>query len=180
MSKKKNKKIASRQRIIGLRWAKLLDERPHFMPDNTKLTGKQREGILYERRVAKLITGLLEEDEILHGPWIEYEDRRGMGWCQPDILVVRDAAPLLIIEVKLTATKTAFKQMSGFYLPTVAKIFEVPKKSIKLLQICRNLTPRFSKEPIVESLDEMLDGKHSQATLMLRSVPYLRSMKKDG
>jgi hypothetical protein len=54
----------------------------------------------------------------LGGQWIEFTDRRGPGFAQPDYLVLfRDT--IFILEAKLTRTEEAREQLSGLYNPLV-------------------------------------------------------------
>jgi hypothetical protein len=161
-----------RQKIIGLQSAEILEERPTFIPPACKISKAQRAGLLYEKRVAEYFRALY--DEVVHGAWIKYDDRYGSGYCQPDIIIAKPSAPLVVVECKLTATKGAYKQLRDMYLPVVAKIYGVDKKKIKLVQICKNLTERFAKEPMIDTLDEMFEEDRRQVvTLQLRSVPFL-------
>lgn len=151
----------------------MVEERPQWIPDNSRLKGTQRDGLVYESRVAKLLRALWGADNVLHNPWVSYEDKYGKGWCQPDIVVSRESAPLLIIECKLTATHTAFKQLKNFYLPVVSKIYGMRRKDIKLVQICKNLTPKFKDELILDGLDDMFTGSWPVATLRLARLPRM-------
>ena len=170
MARRKKK----RQKIIGLQSAEILEERPSIIPSQSSVSRAQRAGHLYEARVAEYFKALY--GGVVHGAWIRYVDRYGSGYCQPDIIIAKPSAPLVVVECKLTATKGAYKQLRDMYLPCVAKIYGVDKKDIKLVQVCKNLTKRFAKEFMIDTLDEMFEEKrwhHQIATLQLRSVPFL-------
>ena len=73
--------------IRGLRWAKALEDKPRFI-SSPRVKGIQRAGLIYENRIANYIQAL-HGDKVIHGQWYEYEDhRRGLGWCQPDIIIL--------------------------------------------------------------------------------------------
>jgi hypothetical protein len=163
------KRRKRRQKIIGLKSARFLEERPKAISPGGKASYAQKEGVRYENRVANLLKVLYED--VTHGPWIEYTDRYGTGICQPDIIINKPAAPLVIVECKLTATKTSFKQLRDMYLPCVAEIYGVDRKDIKLVQICKNLTKRFAKEFMIDEPDDMFSDERWQiATLQLRTL----------
>lgn len=163
MTKRKKKR---RQKIIGLCSAKILEERPQFIGPGGSASQSQRAGMVYERRVANYFKALYSG--VQYGPWIEYEDRYGKGFCQPDIIIAKPSAPLVIVECKLTATKTAFKQLRDMYLPVVAEIYNVARKDIKLVHVCKNLTKRFVKEKMIDTVDEMFEDNGPLVTLQLR------------
>lgn len=167
MTKPRKKK--RRQKITGLKSARFLKERPHYIPEGGSTKPAQKAGLRYEDRVAKFLAAVADDYEVKHGAWIEYEDRYGFGVCQPDIILVNHTAPLVIVECKLTATKSAFKQLRDLYLPCVAEIYKMDRKDIRLVQICRNLTKRFVNEFMIDDVDEIFDGDAWQiATLQLR------------
>ena len=95
--------MSKRRLVISkLQWAKALDERPVFIP-SPRLTGVKRAGVLYENRVASYMKAIYGDENVLHGQWYQYQDRRGVGYCQSDILILPhgDVKDLLILECKL-------------------------------------------------------------------------------
>jgi len=145
----------SRTRIAGLREARLLDVRPPFIPQRN-VRGSRRAGLVYEAQVAKALTARLGSDRVIHGPWIEYEDNRGRGWCQPDLIVLpSDDDPLIIGECKLTATQAAERKLRWIYLPCVEMIW--PGHEYRLVQICRSLSRDFD-DLLIEDLNDTRNG----------------------
>ena len=121
----------SRQ-LRGLRWAKLA-ERPGGIPKSRPRGAKAR-GLAYEAELASQLP------EARHGQWFEFEDSAGRGWCQVDLLIPRSRL-VVVMEVKLTWTPEAFRQLSGLYLPIVRKVWGCEAVG---LQVCRNLVPGLS------------------------------------
>lgn len=163
--------MGKRRSLKGLTKAQFIDERPKFIPPQAKLRGAMKKGITYENKVAKYLKALCK-GEVIHGQWIEYVDRQGLGWCQPDILIVPKTKrhSLVIVECKLTATPRAKNQLKYIYLPALQMIY--PKHTIKLVQVCRNLSKGFSDTKL-ESIEEAYSKKTDWdfATLHLKRFP---------
>jgi len=121
--------------IRGLRWVKALDDRPRFI-SSPRIKGIQRAGLIYENRIANYVKALYGE-KVLHGQWYEFEDRRGLGWCQPDIIVLpdKDRKFILVLECKLKATKKAWVQLNYMYRPVLERIY--PQTEIRLVQVVK-------------------------------------------
>jgi len=165
--------VAKRAKIIGVRWAEFT-ERPPWLTDSP-LKGVQREGQLYEERLGALLEALCGKDrEVLMGQWIKYQDKRGVGWCQPDILLMpkKRKRTIYIIEVKRTATGHAITQLAQHYLPVIRKMF--PKKHIRLVQIC-NFMKHGWKGLVFKTPEDMLArrGWQGVATLCVKNVPKI-------
>lgn len=124
---------------------------------------------MYEYRVVKLLRALYGEDQVLHGPWIEYEDSRGKGWCQPDAIILppSEDKPLVIIECKLTAKGAAEEKLKNIYCPVIERIFQIPAERIKLVQVCKNLNKTFNGI-LLEEVEQIYNGGWDFATLWMR------------
>ena len=162
--------MQKRRNIIrGLRWAKALDERPGFI-SSPRIKGIQRAGLIYENRIANYMKALYG-DKVLHGQWYHFEDKRGLGWCQPDIIILpnRSRKFLLVIECKLKATKKAWVQLNYLYLPILERLY--PQVEIRLVQVVKNLNKNL-KLDLIDTLDEVFcqETKFSYSTLFLRNL----------
>ncbi len=162
--------MQKRRNIIrGLRWAKALDERPGFI-SSPRIKGIQRAGLIYENRIANYMKALYGED-VLHGQWYQFEDRRGLGWCQPDIIILpnRNRKFLLVIECKLKATRKAWVQLNYLYRPILERLY--PQIEVRLVQVVKNLNKNL-KLDLVDTLDEVFcqETKFSYSTLFLRNL----------
>ena len=162
--------MQKRRNIIrGLRWAKALDERPGFI-SSPRIKGIQRAGLIYENRIANYMKALYG-DKVLHGPWYHFEDKRGLGWCQPDIIILPngDRKFLLVLECKLKATKKAWVQLNYLYRPILERLY--PQVEIRLVQVVKNLNKDL-KLDLVDTLDEVFcqETKFSYSTLFLRNL----------
>ena len=99
-----------RKRIItDLRWARR-SNKVEAKRKLTKVSRSQREGIRFEQRLGR---GLLKLpfDEIALGVWFTFEDANGLGFCQADALAVTADGRPLVIEVKLTQTQRAVREV---------------------------------------------------------------------
>tara|TARA_Y100001963_G_scaffold93879_1_gene129360 strand:- start:1004 stop:1357 length:354 start_codon:yes stop_codon:yes gene_type:complete len=110
-------------------------------------------------------------DKVLHGPWYHFEDKRGLGWCQPDIIILPDGDRkfLLVLECKLKATKKAWVQLNYLYRPILERLY--PQVEIRLVQVVKNLNKDL-KLDLVDTLDEVFcqETKFSYSTLFLRNL----------
>ena len=158
--------MSKRRLVISkLRWAKALDERPVFIP-SPRLTGVKRAGVLYENRVANYMKAIYGDENVLHGQWYQYEDRRGVGYCQSDILILPhgDVKDLIILECKLKSRRVAEVQLRYLYKPIVEHLY--PNTNIIMVQVCKFLNPK-TKGVIIDELDDIY--KQDLATLYLRT-----------
>ena len=138
--------------IVGLKRAELLGERPPFIPE-PDCKGVQLTGLRYEKKVADYLKNRYGEKRVWHGPWFEFEDRHGKGWCSPDVLVFPTGlGPVVVGEVKLTVTRDAQRQLQKLYIPVVRHLW--PNNPIRPVQISLNLRQGF--DGTLTDLDEIL------------------------
>ena len=120
-----------------------LGHRPTYLPKD-KPTRIQRKGILYEKKVVKHLaeTGDLSTF-IIHGQWI-YWDK---AVCQPDIIVIPQRGPVVVVEVKLTRKRPVEKKLREVYGEALQRIFA--GRPLSFAQIYKNLDggEPFSLEP---------------------------------
>ena len=155
--------------IRGLRWAKALDRQPNFL-SSPKIRGIQRAGLIYENRIANYLQAIYGKD-VIHGQWYAFEDRRGLGWCQPDIIVLpnRNRKYILVIECKLKATKKAWVQLNYLYRPIMERLY--PQVEIRLVQVGKNLNKNLELQ-MLDNVDDMFsqEKQFEYATLFLRAL----------
>lgn len=147
----------TRRRVIrDLEEAKLLEERPLFIPSSKKHRGSRKAGLIYEKKVADRLKLLLEDYTVYHQPWIYYKDKRGDGWCSPDIVILTNSEnPVNVIgECKLTVTRAAERKLRNIYLPTCSLIW--PEKPFRLVQIAKNLRIDWD-DIMLDGLDDIFD-----------------------
>jgi hypothetical protein len=134
--------------VIGLKWARLLEERPRNIPLVRARPGRLGDGVRYERSLAK---GL---GQFRHGQWWEYRDETGISCCQTDFVArMRDWTVLL--ECKLTWTEEAEEQLWGLYVPVVSRALQVDGGRVLPVVVCKNLAIGMGR-PICGSLQEAL------------------------
>ena len=155
--------------IRGLRWAKALDRQPNFL-SSPKIKGIQRAGLIYENRIANYLQAIYGKD-VIHGQWYAFEDRRGLGWCQPDIIILpnRNRKYILVIECKLKATKKAWVQLNYLYRPIMERLY--PQVEIRLVQVVKNLNKNLELQ-MLDNVDDMFsqEKQFEYATLFLRAL----------
>lgn len=131
--------------VSGLRWAQVMPKGPFEKP--RRVTGRKRAGLKYESDLAKALGSSAD-----HGPWINFEDKNGPGWAQPDFLIefpFSDA--ILILESKYTWVRDAYSQIEHLYKPLVERIYSKPAFGIVVAKV---LTPDCRSLPVFRSLDE--------------------------
>ena len=79
-------------------------------------------GLGYENALAKALP------HAIHGPWFEYCDRNGRGFCQPDFVLVGSNL-ILVIECKLTNYPEACLQLANLYLPVLGAFYQKPERN---------------------------------------------------
>ena len=124
------------RKVKGLKWSELRDYGP-FPGKNQNRNAKAcvKKGHAYERVVHRELKRLDLGGEICFQQWIMFADENGLGWAQPDLYVLWPNL-LLLIECKLTQSKSADQQLLGLYLPLLRDIYQLP---ILCLQVCKNL-----------------------------------------
>lgn len=157
---KPSKYVGKRHSLKGLKWVEHTTERPSFpKTDKKKLRAAQIAGFAYENKVGEYLLARYGEDRVLHGPWLRYEDERGVGWAQPDYVVLPDGddAPLLIIEVKLSYTKTAAeRKLKSIYKPLCERVWP-NENGYRVVQACKNLIPDMPRDFVIKNIGDAYD-----------------------
>lgn len=111
-----------------------------------------RLGLAYEKKVEKELArrGL----DFARGPWIEFADRNGRGFAQPDFVIYSRSDLWIVLEAKLSQTPAAFEQLFKLYLPLLRKMH--PEVELIPAQVCKNLKKRDVK--IVDCLEKVKYG----------------------
>lgn len=108
---------------VGVRSARFLPSKPPFIKRGRSV-GRYAVGIRYEREVHELLElhCLGKPEFVLKlGPWLEFTDRSGRRWCQPDALLLStQRKECLICEIKYQHTPDAWWQLTQLYQPVLA------------------------------------------------------------
>lgn len=113
---------------------------PSFATGTRARKGRKGEGLRYEAKVQQYLCEL--SDLYLPSPWIIYIVEGRPQWCQPDGLHLDYKRGVVsIIEVKLTHTADAAKQLRGVYEPVVRRIFPRPAWGVRLIEVTRWFDP---------------------------------------
>lgn len=143
----------------AVRWASLI-ERPNCIP-MSKHRGAKAAGLRYERAFAK------QFPQSLHGQWFEYEDKHGLAYCQPDLIVSLLPICLIVFEVKYTLTDEAFHQLNHLYLPVVQAAMEAPVFGVA---VCKNLVPIRTRFTTTSSFEDAVNQSKAGSAVVLHWV----------
>lgn len=124
-----------------------------MLPKAAAKRGAKAAGLRYEARVAAAIP------IAQHGQWFEFEDRNGMGWCQPDIIAKVLERQIIVLEVKYTWTMEGHRQLESLYLPVLEAAFGC---RVWGMLIARRLLPVMAGIQVVaelgNGLEQIADG----------------------
>lgn len=126
------------RRISGLLSARRLDCRPPSIPIG-RPRGAKAAGMRYQRLVEKALLAAFPGSGLDVGPWFEFADVNGRGYCQPDILIyspIRDQ--YIIVEIKLSNFEAAQAQIIDLYAPVIERATR--SRPLGLI-IMKNLSP---------------------------------------
>jgi len=138
-----------RKLALPLQSACVLEARPRCIPNRRSRSVSAKAGERYERAVAKRTQGA-------YGLWFCFEDSRGIGFCQTDVVLTLDGEAI-VIECKLTDVAEARSQLA-LYVPVVSLALKRPARGVV---ISRHLTRESDLERICASLGVAL--KHASA-----------------
>lgn len=133
--------------VQGLQWAKRLDARPAGIPVS-RPRGAKAQGLRYERAFGRAAGA-----EAIIGPWFEFFDSNGPGWCQPDVLLPSGQGTLLILECKYSWVAEAEGQIEWLYRPVVEA---VAGRRTAGIVVCRRLVAEI-RRPVVGTLTEAIE-----------------------
>lgn len=125
-------------------------------PDFTRakkgpLTPARRAGLVYEQKAAAAVSAIIEDLPAspdytfrwMIGPWVEYFNKGASHrkrHAQPDgLLFDLGRNRLTIIEIKLSHSTRAYRQLFNLYHPLMCCLF--PDMDIHLLEICSRFDP---------------------------------------
>lgn len=109
---------------VEVRSAKFLTEQPPFI-SRGRATGRFAVGVRYERKAQEylgLVALGLPTVVLRHSPWIEFLDKSGRRWCQPDaLLTCPEEKTGIICEIKYQHTSDAWWQLKHLYAPVLER-----------------------------------------------------------
>ena len=129
--------MSRRIHTASLHSARLI-ERPNCIP-KSRPRGTKALGLRYERSLAKYLPGAT------HGQWIEFADRNGPGFCQPDFLLNFRPRCMVVLECKLSWTFDAVEQLDNLYRPVVEKVFGLPAVGVVVTKNLVRFPPGYWK-----------------------------------
>lgn len=116
---------------------------PSFAARNGNGKGRRAEGLRYERAVQRQLCLLSEW--YLPSPWLLYISGGKACWCQPDgIHFDLPRGRITIVEIKLSHTPDAHRQLRGVYEPVLRRMFPEALWRLHLVEICRWFDPDVS------------------------------------
>ena len=127
---------------VDVRSARFLPAQPPFIR-RSRARGRYAVGVRYEREVQEyLALFALGRPGLEHraGPWLEFCDKRGKRWCQPDALLLdHEQKTGIIYEVKYQHTADAWWQLHWLYLPVLR--VALPHYVLGLVEVVRWYDP---------------------------------------
>lgn len=140
-------------------WAQLLSAPPRFISEgrdksvrSSSFTRQQREGLRYERRAIEYLRELNEKHAergfaFFPSPWIMFKSKGSSSsqarFCQPDTFLLNEAeGKIILFEIKLQHTNTAWRQIRLLYEPVLRVIY--PSFEIASIELCKWLDPHTS------------------------------------
>lgn len=126
------------RRISGLLSARRLDCRPPSIPIG-RPRGAKAAGMRYQRLVEKALLAAFPGSGLDVGPWFEFTDSAGRGYCQPDALMynITDDS-YMIIEIKLSNFQAAEAQITELYKPVIERAIG---SRVSGMIVLKNLSP---------------------------------------
>lgn len=124
--------------VMELKWAEFSMISPYL---TRKVKGPKEVGLRYERKMARFFEREFEHcGEVLHGQWIRFEDRYGIRYAQPDILIIPNdlALPIVIVEIKLTYKSHNVKQKLRQLYARLVEHFH-PGRKLLLVQVFKRV-----------------------------------------
>jgi hypothetical protein len=115
----------------------------------------QAVGIRYEKAVGSAARDL-KWGKVLCGQWFEFSDWNGAGYCQTDVLIVRQF-DVIVLECKLTEVLDARIQLEDLYLPVVEKVFDRLARGVV---VARHLTKTTNTDRVFDNLPAALLAGH--------------------
>jgi len=125
----------------------------------TRPRGAKADGLRYEKLVAKAIP------EAKHGPWYEFQDINGRGYCQPDLVVVQREG-VLVLECKLSNYFEGLQQIERLYKPVLFAAYKRPVYGIVVVKSLRSDIP-------ARIICASLDGARDLLKLTPTGVPVV-------
>lgn len=119
--------------IKGLEWVRALPGPPGFAQGIKRPRGAKAAGLRYERALAKALP------EAKHGQWLEFRDALGLGWAQPDLLLVLPSL-VVVLECKYSWVAEGHQQVER-YLPLVEKVWGLPARGMVVCKVLREGMP---------------------------------------
>lgn len=145
--------------VKRLQWVELSSKAPQFASKIKGMKRLQRQGLTFEKQFGQwLLAGMRRTSRRIDGPtavrlgaWLRFEDEGGLGWAQPDAVVLIPGWTLLF-ECKRTESGRAWVQLRQLYKPLYEKLEGQP---IMCIQVCK-----YSQggEHVVHQSSEWKDG----------------------
>lgn len=109
----------AKREVFGECIARLLPTKPSCIPIG-RPRGVKAQGVRYERAVASALLARWPKAGISAGPWYEFGDLNGRGYCQPDVTVYSASLDAYIVcECKLTNYNAALADLNTLYVPVL-------------------------------------------------------------
>lgn len=147
-------------------WARLGPPRPTTSaPRRAASSQAARVGLRYEDRIQQWLVAELGSS-YLPSPWIEYEDRKGRGRCQPDGLLITPSS-VVVFEIKIRHMPEAWWQLRKLYEPVVTALY---KRPIKLIEVVSSFDPAMPFPEPIEMIEDLVGETPQGIGVLIRKV----------
>lgn len=127
-----------------------------------KAKGATLNGFRFEKAVGDILAaqGFMPRRE----QWFEFRDHHGRGLCQTDLLIFTDDL-ILVVECKLTARWSSWRELSSLYLPVVKEAYGMPAFG---LLACKNVGPHLKPDRFIDAKGAIAEPHKGESVWLLR------------
>lgn len=137
--------------IAGECVAVRLAERPSCIPKG-RPRGLKAAGCRYERAFGEAAA----QRACAVGPWFQFADINGRGFCQPDVLFRAASGEYVVAECKMTDFAAAERELEQLYIPVVRAALAKPTVGLIVLRHLNPIIVSEHAERIFSGLEEAL------------------------
>lgn len=120
-------------------WARFTDEKPSFIREQKRVSGRRGQGIRYEQKCQRYLQELYGLTYFA-SPWLQYREYEHeiLRWCQPDgLLIDVEKGIITLIEIKYQHTFEAYRQLYRCYRPVLEYIFSPQEWTYHFVEVVK-------------------------------------------
>lgn len=138
-----------------------------FAGKRSRHSGAQKAGLAYQKRIGKWILGNLCNFDLIPSPWFAYCDSSNKRrYCQPDFILLDEPnKTIIIVEVKITWTSSAWFQLRCLYEPVLRTVYE--GWTVIPLVISRSYDPALPKQEEPRFCNDLTNAAPNQFNVLI-------------